>query len=152
MTKPAHSPCCHSLPLAGNTHTVRRSRRPWLGQGTASGSGVGSGSGSSSGYEIQVAIPAGDAATIENAAGSRINSNINSSGYSNVFGLARGGNQEVNAGLVSSGSGLGSDSGWGSGSGSSSSGSGIGSGSGSGMGSGRSSGNVYTWDPGAGST
>jgi hypothetical protein len=61
---------------------------------------LGSGSGSGGGYEIQVVIPTGDVATVENAYGSGINSNINASGYSNVFYLDPGGSQQVNAGVV----------------------------------------------------
>jgi serine-aspartate repeat-containing protein C/D/E len=62
--------------------------------------GSGSGSGSGSGFEIQVVIPNGDMATIENASGSGINSNIDASDYSNVFALAPAGTQKVNAGLA----------------------------------------------------
>jgi hypothetical protein len=60
----------------------------------------GSGTGSGSGYEIQVVIPDGDVATIENASGGGINSNIDYNGFSNAFALAPGGNVAVNAGLV----------------------------------------------------
>jgi hypothetical protein len=55
-------------------------------------------------FEIQVVIPSGDSATIENAGSPpQIYSSIDSNGFSNVFALAAGGSVTLNAGLTGSG-------------------------------------------------